>query len=148
MLECAIHHVNEQRGHKLAEMEVGKIRSSIFKKRWTIKFLNKVSRRINFGEPLEAATALCDVISNEVVAVIGPSSLESSLNVRHISDQKQIPLIETCPDGSPNFVINLHPPLEDVVRAFWDVIDFYEWKEFTIVNQDDKWSIKSFNFLL
>lgn len=71
--------------------------------------------------------------------MIGPSSPEAAIHVHNYCDMKDIPLIETRFIGSPSSVVNLHPTLKDLGRAFLDIIDFYEWEDFTILYENSTW---------
>lgn len=80
---------------------------------------NLESKKVSFGEPLEASQALCEILHQKVIGVIGPTSPESAFHVRNICDMKEIPLVEIYNDGSSKDVINLHPTPDDLGRAFF-----------------------------
>lgn len=98
-----------------------------------------VPRRIAYGEPLEALEALCEVLDEQIVGVISPSSPESATHVRNICDLKEVPLIATHWYEASNDIINLHPSPEDMGKAFLDLINYLEWEEFTIMFENVTW---------
>lgn len=110
------------------------------------------SRKISYGEPLEAAETLCDILSRSVIGVVGPTSPVSAFHVRNFCDLKDIPLVEIFNDGSSKHVINMHPTPIDMGKAFMFLIEQYNWKGFTILFKDAPWyddfMIASHRFLL
>lgn len=97
------------------------------------------TKATQYGDPLEATDALCKMLSQRVVAVIGPSSPDSAFHAQNMCDVKEIPLIETHNDGTLKYVINLHPTPEDMGKAFMFLIEQYNWEGFTILFKDSPW---------
>lgn len=96
-------------------------------------------KRLATDDPLEAFDSFCEIVDEKVIGVIGPSLTDSAFHVRSTADLKEMPVIETRSEGSPLGIINLHPSLEEFGRALLDIIDYYEWEEFTIIYENVTW---------
>lgn len=74
------------------------------------------------------------------MAILGPSSSDSSSHIQNICDDKEIPLIETRFEAFTNNIsVNLHPHPSVLEEAFIDLIDALEWKKFTLLIENRAW---------
>lgn len=68
------------------------------------------------------------------LAVIGPKSPVASAHIANMCDAKEIPFIDTYMDfDSKTTTINLYPSQDTLSRLLIDVVNKYEWKDFTIL---------------
>jgi len=87
----------------------------------------------------------CHLLEKGVVAIFGPISKSSSEHIRSITDNFEIPFIETRWNyrsqrviGSANgYAFNLHPDITTLGSAYLDLMEAYQWKTITIVYQDN-----------
>lgn len=104
--------------------------------------LESESIKIPFGDEFPSAQDLCRMFEhgNGIAAVFGPKSPQTAVHVKSICDAKEMPHIETRADVyTQQPTINLHPHPHTVQKIFLDLINVFEWKEFTILYESAPW---------
>lgn len=71
------------------------------------------------NKPSEALEAACNLLSAEVVGILGPTSPENSMAVRSVCDTKEVPVVEvhSYPYIMNGININFYPAPE-VIECF------------------------------
>lgn len=68
------------------------------------------------------------------LAVIGPKSPLASAHIANMCDAKEIPFIDTYMDfDAKKTTINLYPSQDTLSCLLIDIVNKYEWKDFTIL---------------
>lgn len=88
---------------------------------------------------------VCELLSEGVAAIFGPSTSETSGIVSAIAEAVSVPHItafwEREPLGgkrSPNqMTLNIFPDTEVLSRAYAELILDYTWRSYTIIYEDD-----------
>jgi hypothetical protein len=72
--------------------------------------------------------------------VLAPSAPDVGLHIQSICDAKDMPLIERRFNPEVHMpVINLHPQIEALERAYLDLVTAWEWEGFTILYENGPW---------
>ncbi|KAL2096616.1 hypothetical protein ACEWY4_008764 [Coilia grayii] len=98
-------------------------------------------QRINLFDSFEASRRACDQLSLGVAAVFGPSHSSSVSAVQSICNALEVPHIQTrwkhpSIDNKDSFYINLFPDYVSISRAVLEIVQFYKWKQVTVVYED------------
>lgn len=98
------------------------------------------------NHPLNSTIQLvCELLSDGVAAIFGPSTSETSGIVASIASTVDVPHITAYWEresiggkGTPNeMTLNIYPDTEVLSRAFAELLIDYTWKTYTIVYEDD-----------
>lgn len=89
--------------------------------------------------------SVCELLSEGVAAIFGPSTSETAGIVASIADAVEVPHItahwESEPLGgkrTPNqMTLNIYPDIEVLSRAYAELLIDYTWKSYTIIYEDD-----------
>lgn len=98
-----------------------------------------VSESIKPDNPYLAAQTACNLMSQGVVAILGPSSEENANGVQSVCDAKDIPYIETRlheQEQNKTSLVNFYPFPGRLRKVFVDVVKKFEWKQLTILYED------------
>lgn len=95
---------------------------------------------LNFPFPL-----VCELLSEGIAAIFGPSTSETAGIVSSIAEAVDVPHItafwEREPLGktqAPNeMTLNIYPDTEVLSRAFAELLIDYTWKSYTIIYEDN-----------
>jgi glutamate receptor, ionotropic, invertebrate len=100
-----------------------------------------VTKRVQFGNVLEASQSICKMMKNGISGIVhGPLAANSAVHVQSICDTKEMPLIETRFDYyTQQPIINLHPHPETLGKMFFELVEAWEWEEFTVVYESAMW---------
>lgn len=100
-----------------------------------------VSKRVEYGNVHEASKALCELMKDGISGVVhGPTSPDSATHVQNICDTKEMPLLETRYDPlTKQPIINLHPHPEVLSKMLIDLVEAWEWEDFSIIYETAPW---------
>lgn len=96
-----------------------------------------------FTDSFKTGLEACELISEGVAAIFGPSSRYTSGIVSSLANAFEIPHLVThwqpyavTPDNH-KMTVNLYPESEVLAAAVVDLVDDYDWNAFTIIYDDD-----------
>lgn len=98
-----------------------------------------MTREVEENNPLLAATTACELMTESMVGIFGPSTEENANGVQSICDTKEIPYIETRWDDQQrrgSALVNIHPYPPIMSKAYVDIVKAWNWKGFTILYED------------
>ncbi|XP_055684020.1 glutamate receptor ionotropic, kainate 2-like [Lutzomyia longipalpis] len=100
--------------------------------------LEAVPIRVYDSNEFMVSKKLCRTLRMGIAGIIGPQSPHSSVHVHSICDAKEMPHIQARwdPIGSTPYAVNIHPDPQTFARAFVDLVQAWEWKEFTILYEN------------
>lgn len=104
--------------------------------------LESQSVKIPFGDQLTSGKKVCRMLKQGggIAAVFGPKSPQTAMHVQSICDAKEMPHIETRSDVyTQQPTINLHPHPLTIQNLFIDLINAFEWTDFTILYESAPW---------
>ncbi|XP_044762495.1 glutamate receptor ionotropic, kainate 2-like [Coccinella septempunctata] len=110
----------------------------------TIDKSTKISYKIeNIDEnnPFQALKKTCELLSQGVVAILGPRNGKNFEAVQSVCDAKEIPVIQTTWNAKPlrdSTVINIFPHPTILSQAYLDFLRVWNWKRFTILYDNDE----------
>lgn len=95
--------------------------------------------------PIYFLFPVCELLSEGVAAIFGPSTSETSGIVASIADAVEVPHITTYWEREPlggkrtkhQMTLNVFPDTEVLSRAYAELILDYTWKSYTIIYEDD-----------
>lgn len=102
-----------------------------------------VIKHVSASDSFKAGQEACEMASEGVAAIFGPSSHLSSGIVSSIANALEIPHILThwtpvTPNvDKHNLTVNMYPDSEVLSAALLDLVDDYDWDHFTIIYDDD-----------
>ena len=87
----------------------------------------------------------CELLSEGVAAIFGPSTLETAGIVSSIANAVDVPHITAYWESEPlggkqtanQMTLNIYPDTEVLSRAFAELLVDYTWKSYTIIYEDD-----------
>ena len=85
-------------------------------------------------------TKVCGLLRNGVVAIFGPQDSISSMQVRSICENFEIPHIETRLDyerDRTDLSINFYPHPFQLSKVYMDLIKAWDWKSFAIIYENN-----------
>jgi glutamate receptor, ionotropic, invertebrate len=88
---------------------------------------------------VQFAFQVCQLMRNGVAAILGPSSMSTAAHVQSMCDAMEIPHIDTRWESRirrAQYTINLHPHPSSLSKAYWDVVNGWGWKTFTILYEE------------
>ncbi|KAE8743138.1 hypothetical protein FOCC_FOCC011231 [Frankliniella occidentalis] len=83
---------------------------------------------------------VCELMSGGLAGIFGPSSASTAPQVQAVCDTMEVPHIQTLFNPYLNretCSINLHPHHTTFAEILVRLVDVYEWKDFTILYEDD-----------
>lgn len=88
---------------------------------------------------------VCELLSEGVAAIFGPSTSETSGIVTSIAEKVEVPFISAYWEREPmggkrnsnQMTINIFPDTEVLSRAYAELLIDYTWKSYTIIYEDD-----------
>lgn len=86
------------------------------------------------------AKMVCELMSGGLAGIFGPSSASTAPQVQAVCDTMEVPHIQTLFNPYLNretCSINLHPHHTTFAEILVRLVDVYEWKDFTILYEDD-----------
>ncbi|XP_050308479.1 glutamate receptor ionotropic, kainate 2-like [Anthonomus grandis grandis] len=92
-------------------------------------------------EPFPAIRTTCEMINGQIVGLFGPKSISNINAAQSVCDGKEITHILTkwmyypLPPGT---AINFYPYAPLLTKAYWDIIQEWQWKTFTVLYEDDE----------
>uniref|UniRef100_A0A336KHH4 CSON010578 protein n=1 Tax=Culicoides sonorensis TaxID=179676 RepID=A0A336KHH4_CULSO len=102
-----------------------------------------IIKHVSSMDSYKAGQIACEMASQGVAAIFGPSSPFTSGIVSSIANTLEIPHIVThWTPVTPNqehhrMTINMYPDSEVLSSAILDLVTDYDWKQFTIIYDDD-----------
>lgn len=103
--------------------------------------LAAVTEKLIPEDSFHTSKKLCQHLRGGLAGVFGPRSAPSAAHVQSIADTMGIPHIEYRWDYRtvrPDFSLNLHPHPAVLSRAYLNLIEFWKWKSFTLVYEDNQ----------
>ncbi|XP_028969014.1 glutamate receptor ionotropic, kainate 2-like [Galendromus occidentalis] len=102
--------------------------------------LKALSFKTNPGDSFVASKCVCELVRQAIAALIGPTSWQVQSYVQSASYRMQIPYLQTSPEFrerlSP-FTLYLHPSVQQLNRAYHDLIQSRKWKSFAVFYDND-----------
>ncbi|XP_025421717.1 glutamate receptor ionotropic, kainate 3-like isoform X3 [Sipha flava] len=102
--------------------------------------LDVVSKIVPLYDSFETQHFVCEMLTNGVSGVFGPSAGDTAPIVQSICDYKEIPHIQTRWDINQkrgSCQINLYPHPSTLAEAFIDLITALNWQSFTIIYENN-----------
>lgn len=95
-------------------------------------------KHIDQNNALYAVQAVCELMSEGVVVILGPSSEENADAVQSVCDAKDVSYIETRWNSRQQRGngLNIYPYPSVLAFAYLDVLKIWKWKSFTILYED------------
>jgi hypothetical protein len=82
--------------------------------------------------------ATCRLVSNGVVAILGPSSQDNAQMVQTICDDKDVPLLDARWVGRPKGpTISFYPHQGVLTRVYMEVLDAWNFQDFVVLYEND-----------
>ncbi|XP_066246537.1 glutamate receptor ionotropic, kainate 2-like [Euwallacea similis] len=92
-------------------------------------------------DPFGSIKTTCDAMRDSIVGIFGPKSLANINSVQSVCDEKEIPHMLTRWMYYPlrtGTAINFYPSASLLTKAYWEIIQKWEWKTFTVLYEDDE----------
>ncbi|KAL1491605.1 hypothetical protein ABEB36_012177 [Hypothenemus hampei] len=105
------------------------------------KINNITSGGLPTQEPFYAIKTICSLIENGIIGVFGPESLSNINAIQSVCDEKELPHILTrwiYYPLRPGTAINFYPYPPLLGKAYWDIIQSWRWKTFTVLYENDE----------
>lgn len=100
-----------------------------------------ITSRVDRRHTLKISREICRLLSSRIVGIFGPSYQDSSNYVQSVCDNKEMPHIETHWDKyltRSNCLVNLYPHPESLKNVYVELVNFFNWKKFTIIYENDE----------
>ncbi|XP_035214145.1 glutamate receptor ionotropic, kainate 2-like isoform X2 [Stegodyphus dumicola] len=101
--------------------------------------------RISRGDVYDATKKVCRLLQKGVAAIFGPQDHLTSLHVRSICDEVEVPHIEMRWDykySRDDLSINLYPSSEVLSESYVAMIKTLGWQNFTLIYEDKEGIIR------
>ncbi|CAG9769593.1 unnamed protein product [Ceutorhynchus assimilis] len=92
-------------------------------------------------EPFQAMKTICTILKDGILGVFGPKSLSNINAVQSVCDDKEMPHILTrwiYRPLRPGSALNFYPYAPLLTKAYWEIIQEWKWKAFTVLYEDDE----------
>lgn len=103
------------------------------------------------GSPIKSIHSMYNLLSEGVVAIFGDLNDKSTRNaVENLCDNKEIPLLEIGWNGNPQrstTAISFYPSNKILSELYLGIIDYFKWRSFLILYEDDASLIRLSSFL-
>lgn len=102
-----------------------------------------IIKHVSSSDSFKAGQEACEMASEGVAAIFGPSSHLTSGIVSSIANVLEIPHIlthwtpVTLNQVNHRMTVNMYPDSEVLSAALLDVVDDYDWKHFTVIYDED-----------
>ncbi|XP_022662237.1 glutamate receptor ionotropic, kainate 2-like isoform X3 [Varroa destructor] len=103
--------------------------------------LQSISFKTNPGDSFVASKCVCELARQGVVALVGPTSWQVATYVASAAARLHVPHLKTSAGGfrerrSP-FSLQLHPAVNQLNKAYYDLIKSRKWKSFAVLYDND-----------
>ncbi|XP_076341036.1 glutamate receptor ionotropic, kainate 1-like [Tachypleus tridentatus] len=104
-------------------------------------FLSATVEQLEYQDSFQASRKVCDLLSQGMVAIFGPQSIEPRATVRSTCEVLHVPHIETKWDFRTrldNHTVHLFPFAKTLSKAYLDLVKTKNWKNFAIVYEENE----------
>jgi ionotropic glutamate receptor len=102
------------------------------------RYLEGLVEYVPCDNPFKAMVATCRLVSNGVVAILGPSSQDNAQMVQTICDDKDVPLLDARWVGRPKGpTISFYPHQGVLTRVYMEVLDAWNFQDFVVLYEND-----------
>ncbi|XP_063906337.1 glutamate receptor ionotropic, kainate 2-like isoform X2 [Zophobas morio] len=102
------------------------------------RLLEGLVEKVPPNDPFKALLATCNLISEGVVAILGPSTHQNAHMVQTVCDDKDIPLLDVrWVDYRPSPMINFYPHPNVLTQVYVDILNAWNYEDFVILYEND-----------
>ena len=102
------------------------------------RLLEGLDEKVPPNDPFKALLATCNLISEGVVAILGPSTHQNAHMVQTVCDDKDIPLLDVrWVDYRPSPMINFYPHPNVLTQVYVDILNAWNYEDFVILYEND-----------